>query len=529
MEIKSIDIVRNSEYTDRNELKKELIKCIKEIFECCFPKTFTDEDIAIFAEELSEAMIQDMEVKKYVCRVWKECILDSGNSDERANTLEAEKISKEIAGRVCHKDKMYVLECKNENYNGLASYTLRYPVLKDCMVYEVLKENFTKMEMEIAPKLYQSAYPVFWLESINVPFSKRREKQHMDNSFLPLITDGMETEMYLFALLLNERTSVNIANSRIFAAVRRSLNHILKGDKEELNMDSDVDRWRFVEKLRKKVHEEGSKAIKEKKVFINNVVTMRELIEIGNDCGLKDVNRPLMLTLLESLTGWIGFYNYVSLGEGTTGDYMDDMGEMTDEEINAFIEKKQLLEEELAKKMEDNLNKIQIQIENFLPITDAEKFLKAYESARDLLKGKDFYTEIYSGILNETKEAVDEVFWNIGKGRIALLYCIAKWIRGGRKSQADGKIRGSRDEETIWNFADVYQSCLGRIFLGYISELGDAVEGAFQWEQNSDVQPECGWYNLLYDELFVNDIDNVQEATRFEALNYYSMWRRTTE
>ena len=41
---------------------------------------------------------------------------------------------------------------------------------------------------------------------------------------------------------------------------------------------------------------------------------------------------------------------------------------------------------------------------------------------------------------------------------------------------------------------------------------------------NKDFLMESVWYNRLFEELFVNDISKVNQATRMDALNFYDIY-----
>lgn len=545
VKIEYFDIMKSKKYTTRKLLKEDMIICLEEICNSCFIGIFETEDTKLFAEEISEAMIQDLEVMKYSLHIWKKYAWSEVNRFHNESKSVIEEILEEIVPEMFYEEKMFNMNYKKEiykgeEYNGLASYTYRYPVLKKYPVDGLMKESFRKMEMEIEPKLYEWAYPVFWLESLNLPFSDGKRKQREEMSFILPVAEENEKEMYLFALLLNNRASGNTINSTIFAAVKRSLNHILKSEKppknknefedkkrvmieERLSMDASLDRWDFVKELRKKMYEKASQTVRESVVLINNIVAIRELIEIGEKHGLKNINKPFMIILLERLTGWIGFYNYVLMREGQTCDFMEESLSEESENVNAD----DILNHNIAKKSEQ----FQIQVEQFLPITNPGDFLRAYKEVKRTIEDMEMDNEIKFDPKEDEKDLAHATFQVIDNEHIAFLYCIGKWIQ---KSQGDEKNKGKQKkhkrlegrEKTLY-FGEAYHTSFGKNFLMCILELQNIMVDSICWELDTEKKPECGWYNKLYDELFVNDINNVQKATRFDAINFYNLWRMT--
>lgn len=305
------------------------------------------------------------------------------------------------------------------------------------------------------------------------------------------------------------------------------------------------------------------------------------MISIGRENGLNDINKPVFIFLLERLTGWMEFYNYVRMEEGIGGGYrkwifqescLDVLKKLSDEnnELNINCECKlknqisqnaletirNLLQgkdvgginikeiqkyfsnqpegavlnaakemEEMQRYFQDRKNKskwgkagdeieknmgiqdkIQSEIEKMLPIKNYDQFTEAYKIAKDIESQEvDNIIDDYCDFNSDNFE--EAYFKYMDECHIATFYCISRWME-------------ENDVVSRW-----YKNVFVKNFFVSIAELLNIVSVKINWEQKAGAKPESKWYDMLYDELFIDDINKVHEAKKFEAADFYDIWR----
>ena len=321
---------------------------------------------------------------------------------------------------------------------------------------------------------------------------KRSRKTNDRECLLSPVYERIELEQYIFALLLNTRER-NIEGHTIFSGVHRLYTERYKRKKSSVNkynMQDAKDRIRFVRWMKNCLFSEMKTGNMRKQTFINDVITIREMLEIG---GVSSIDIPAFIFFLDRLTGWMEFYNFVSVGDSCMDGFrVADTNESEKKEIQIELEKRRERADELIDIIFKCTNK------NELPelIYEAAKcFWWIDELEFELIPNEDFGPDY---------AAFEDL---INYNHIAFLYVWGKYI-GEYKFIAEG-----------------YHSILGRYFMKSIAEAyGKIMHNKRYAQRNDNIAENSIWYMKLFEELFVNDILKMNMATRLDALNFYDAY-----
>lgn len=615
MEENMTDVILDKNYTNRNMLKMDLVKYMLGIWETGAVGIILNdsgEEKQTFVEDIAEAMIEDAEMSDYARCIWDEYTFDCESQNNNNCSWGCMNQDKSKFSSIDGMIDAVAAKITDQS-SGLYNYTFWYPLPRkdeDSVEYididevkKVFHNILNDMNKQIDPELYHQAYPVFWLEAFNIQFSKVGKKQICFKQPIEIESDK---EKYLFVLLFNNSTPLK--GGTIFSAIQTGFNKTKKDKKNYLDMDNSGNRHLYVkiirdsmsENIRKILNEKDKKFKEENKfgnqhnkgkkkrlksikvenatVLKNNIITLRELIRIGIENDLDGINKPVFIFLLERLTGWMGFYNYVRMGEGRKEDKrkwvfhestlkvlkklfsenkikkqmkkdaiktIRDLVESNDDQKKVnIIEQMQKnfqqqpdddkidVREELLEMLEyfkTNLDEdewektegetgecieveecMREEIEKMLPIIDWEQFFKAYKIA------KHMETEASEKIVNyaidsklvDMEENFEEAYFKfMSRNHIATFYCISRWME---------------DNNVV---SKLFKSYFVENFFSFIVECQDLVRDKINWGQKAGSKPESKWYDMLYDELFIDDIEKVHKATKFEAANFYDTWR----
>lgn len=250
------DVILEKNYTNRDTLKKDLVKYMLNIWNKgtveIVMNELEKEVKRKFVEDIAEAMIEDAEVSDYARCIWDEYTFDCEEQDDKCswgcmnqnkiNVLDTGVIMETVISQISDEDSIFY------------KYTYRYSLPKEDdyqtidvkRFKEVLHEILNDMNIQIKPTLYQQAYPVFWLEALNMQFSRKRKKQVC---FKQPIEQESDKEKYLFALLLEKRAKNTVRNN-IFSGVKRELSKYLNSN---LDLDESWNRWIYIKMFRDKM------------------------------------------------------------------------------------------------------------------------------------------------------------------------------------------------------------------------------------------------------------------------------------
>lgn len=336
--------------------------------------------------------------------------------------------------------------------------------------------------------LYKKIYPVFWLEMLN-----RNRTQETDDKecLVEPVRMATEKEQYLFALLLDKRTE-DIKKNTIFSGIQRLYTARYKREKEQIknyNMCDRMCRLFFVKEMRHRLLREETDGNKNKPILKNNLATVREMIEIG---GEEKLDIPVFIFLLDRLTGWIEFYNFVILGEGTREICVPETNNKKKKELQEIRENNYMILDDLLALLSE--------------CTEKEELI---EVACEIARCVDIIKDIEFELIKDDEEQLDYAAFEdlIDFNHIAFLYVWGIYIRRNRCLE------------------EAYHSNFGRMFIEFIAEAYYKVIANREYvQEDSDLSKKYTWYRSLYEELFVNDISKVNKATRMDGLNFYDTY-----
>lgn len=466
------------DWSNRKDIGEKLAEYIKKISQILWGQILSSEKIVKIATQLSEAILEDIEVHDYTLNIWNEN-MRANKCTGAYNSREKEKLEGFI-------DRMFPIT-DDKSQHGLAKYTMRYGGKDPIKLEKGIKSDKKYLDDFVGRELYKKIYPVFWLEMLN-----RNRKGETDDAECLIEPIRLETEkeQYLFALLLDERT-VDISENTIFSGIQRLYTARYKRAKKAVNkydMQKAEDRLHFVRWMKKCLLDENKKGNMNKTVFTNNLVTMREIIELGKDDNIIDI--PAFIFLLDRLTGWIEFYNFVSLRDEMGGKF----------HISVNEEKDRLIQDDLKKTYEmiDSL------LDMITECTDTDELEELVcEAAKCIYYRDDLEYELTSNDNAEPDYAdFEEV---IEFTHIAFLYVWGKIVR-----EDEGLMRE-------------HHGILGKRFMESMSRAYEQIYSKRQYVKN-DADLSSKWYESLYNELFVDDISNVNKATKMDALDFYDVY-----
>lgn len=441
-------------------------------------------------KDLSEAILEDIEVRRYSVDLWKQV------EDIEEDSLfegHGEDITKRFVEGLMEAED-------NDNEKGLAKYTARYGRTTREKLKNGIESCGTYVEKRLGRDLYEKIYPVFWLAMLNCPHKSKIDKE---KHILDPIKKGTEREQYLFALLIDKRVE-DIGNHSIFSGIKRVYLSRLKRTKkavENFDMRCAEERYCFVRWVKKYLLKENKSGNMKKPVFKNNILTIREMLKIGTE---KKMDIPAFIFFLDKLTGWIEFYNFVSLGESIVdgkemdGSDIEENEETSDQEIIDRIMEK-------IDNMEETLDSL---LDEITRCTEEDKVADlVYEAAEYIQTMKRWEIEEETDEDSSIEYAMFEDFIEVN--HIAFLYALEKYMRN--------------DED----LKDVFQIVIGEQFTSSIIAVYEVLENNATYNKgkgNKRFIMENVWYKRLFQELFVNDISEVNKATRIDALNFYDTY-----
>ena len=377
----------------------------------------------------------------------------------------------------------------DDSRHGIAKYTMRYGRKNEIKLRESILNDKKNLDSYVGKELYKKIYPVFWLEMLN---RNHTGKTNNKECLVEPIQMEIEKEQYLFAMLLDKRTE-DISNNTIFSGIQRLYTARYKRVKRvvnKYNMKDESNRLFFVRWMKKCLYEEKTSGNLDKQIFENNIMTVREMMEIG---GKERLDIPAFIFLLDRLTGWIEFYNYVLIGEAEGQRfYVPNISDGDEKETREILENNKKVLDDLLVLLKKCTEKDEL-------IEVACKVAKCVENIDDLES-----ESIRDDRLQPEYAAFEDL---IDYNHIAFLYAWGKYVRG---NEYLGK---------------AYYSILGKEFMRYIAEAYDEVINNRKYvQEDSNLAPKSIWYISLYDELFVNDISKVNKATRIDGLNFYDTY-----
>jgi hypothetical protein len=467
------------DWFQRQDIESKLKAYIENISTILWGQVLSAKTITKMAEELSEAILEDIEVYDYVLNLWNEN-MNVDKCNPTYNSKENQIIDKIV-------NMIYSSEPdEKSDKNALAKYTMRYSRSNSKKFDDDIKADKKYLDKLVGKELYKKVYPVFWLEMLN---RNRKGQTDDEECLVEPIRSGTEKEQYLFALLLNERTK-NIDEHTIFSGVHRLYTERYKRAKKvvkKFDMQNEEGRYRFVRWMKNCLFAEKKKGNMNKKVFINNIIAVREMIEIGEK-GAIDI--PAFILLLDRLTGWIEFYNFILVGDGVADGF------------HSFVddEKKAALQEQL-KEVDETVDDI---LEVVAECTDTEELEELiYEAANFFAYRDDLENEL---TLNDDFKPDYADFEELEEfNHIAFLYAWGTNVRRNPKLNAE------------------HHGLLGRLFIEYISKAYDRIILERKYMRNDD-DLSFDWYESLYEELFVKKLSNIHEAKRIDALDFYDTY-----
>ncbi|MCI8491358.1 MAG: hypothetical protein HFJ04_14175 [Lachnospiraceae bacterium] len=472
-------IFEGCNWSNRQSIKEALEKYVNEAGRLLWDSEKLHKKTKKMVEDLSEAILEDIEVYDYSIDLWNENV----ECDSRKGTYRSDE-NRKIQTFI---DRIYEEEGKNVQ-PGIANYTTRYSKQNFNNLEKGIKTDKNYLENNVGEKLYKKIYPVFWVEMLNRNRGYRKKTARDEECLLKPICERAELEQYIFALLLDTRTK-SIARSTIFSGVQRAYTAQNKREKklvERYNMQDAKDRLSFVRWRKKCLLEEKQPGNREKPVFRNNIATIREMLGIG---GEDNIDIPAFIFFLDMLTGWIEFYNFVSLGDSVRdGIYIADI----DEEEKKLFQEVQI---EYEAKLDELLDTI-------LKCTEKGKLLEYIDEVLEL---RNLMEEL---VLDNEDWGVDYAEFEdlIEYNHIAFLYVMGRHVRKNASLQ------------------ERYYSILKREFINSIADVYEVIIRNKQYEQSNNVEENSVWYRCLFEELFANDISRINKATRIDALNFYDVY-----
>lgn len=506
MELSGIESVfENCDFTRRKSVKETIITYIAMYLERLYGKEFSKTEIKNLVGDMAEAILEDIEVEEYSRQLWEKNMLPQ--KEKEKSNFDDSGVIQQLIKKITKGDEENPFKIKygKKIYRGIEEYTVRYSQENSKKIEKGVVEAKAFLEDNIGRQLYEKIYPVFWLEMIN----KRhvRSKSHRSNpdnpkSLIDPIYKGIEKEEYLSALLLDCRTE-GISTSTIFSGIQRLYTARYDREGKEVgnyDMQDASQRYLFVKEHKKRLLMEKNSGNRNKKTFLNNLATIREMLEMGQS---DNIDIPAFLFWLDNLTGWIEFYNFVSLKESNTEVYDSSRDE------NEVIEKK--LKERLEKKLKERPNGLPEQSreidelrEKILKCTDRKSLVSLILQASEWIEDMED-REIRK---SDKQELVDRAAFEylIEFNHMAFLY-----------------IFGKKMENMPW-LKDMYQSILGNEFCEKIADVYEIIIEKKQYVQSEGEILKSKWYCEMYDELFINDFSKVNKASRMEALNFYDAY-----
>lgn len=467
----------------RTSVKETLERYIRSVLESLIS---SEEKALKIAKGLSEAILEDIEAERYAMDLWKK-----GMENSRLDSLHGgseEGITKEFAENLS--DNYY-----HNAKSSIAIYTTRYGRTTLEKLRNEIELSGMYLENHIGRELYEKIYPVFWLEMLNCP----HKKINYEECLLMPISGETEREQYLFALLIDSRVE-DIANNTIFSGIKRLYFARLKRAKtavKKFDMQDAEERHRFIRWMKNCLFREDKSGNKKKPTFMNNIKTIREMLEIGEG---NNLDIPAFIFFLDRLTGWIEFYNFVSLGDSRMEDTCDagtkdfDMDEKAKAKI---LDKIDCLEKKL-----DGL------IVEIAECTEVDKVWELVLEASGYIHRLEYWED---EVEVEKDSPIDyTAFEDLAEfNHIAFLYAWGRFMRDDEEIEVlSHNVLGRKFMESI---ATAYKMVMDKVtdVNGYI---------------NKDFLMEGVWYNRLFKELFVNDLSKVNPATRMDALNFYDIY-----
>lgn len=337
-----------NEFIERNDAKEYIKKQLVDFF-----VRYGIDVNEGFVDDMSEALLEDVEMDKYYKAIWDKNVINGEN----------EMISRwkdETGIGFLNQKKGYIIE--------ELGYPSRYSVnLKK------FEENFNNdvnwLSSYIDEEFYKKCYPIFWLEILNKRHVKNNE--NFNDLFEPII-NRRDIEKYMFSLLLESRKS-DSGQLVLFSAIRRKRKqkitkinqeindevnkkikywcHEIKDEIENLdidlyeealvisekikkkllnlckdtnfeikNLDDIENRIWFVQKYYELLTEEKKSGNRNKEMFETTKIVLKTLIECGEE---EKMDIPLYMYLLDRMTGWIGLCNYSRIKKEWYGSQKD--------------------------------------------------------------------------------------------------------------------------------------------------------------------------------------------------------------
>lgn len=302
-------IFDSCDWSSRDKVAETLNQYIGAIIWALAGSVFSEEETVKVIEAFSEAILEDIEVYDYSFGLWDNNIKRSESGRLCEYEFDEDERFDSFIEQIFADDS---IDATESSKHGIAVYTMRYDK-KDYETFgALLKSNKKYLENYMGEKLYQKIYPVFWLAMLN-----KRHKRNSDNSdgeecLIWPIRRGTEREQYIFALLSNERKK-DMRDGTIFSGIKRVLTKKCKRKGvtvKQYNMRNVKDRHDFVRWMKDYLYEDKTPGNRNKVVFSNNIITVREMLEIGTK---RNIDIPAFIFFLDRLTGWIEFYNFVFL------------------------------------------------------------------------------------------------------------------------------------------------------------------------------------------------------------------------
>ena len=241
--------------------------------------------------------------------------------------------------------------------------------------------------------------------------------------------------------------------------------------------------------MKKNLFNEKTSGNRNKIALINNLATIREMLEIGE---IDNIDIPAFMFWLDKMTGWIEFYNFVSLNEGSNGEYR-------------FLESDSKEIVDIQERIKEYNKEIDEYIEKMHKCTEKKYLFDLIQEAAEVIERKESLE--YKLSFNENTYVDNAAFQYLKKfNHIGVLYVLGKYIKNYQ------------------NIKEVYQSILGKEICRKIAELYKLVSDKKQYEQKEWKVIKSKCYRQLFDELFVNDFSKVNKTTKIDALNFYDAY-----
>lgn len=267
-----------------------------------------EENACMVAMQMAKAILEDKYIKTLAVELKNKSIYFEDAKNFESKCKRTKKIPWEMG-----RDKAIEKICdiiKDGIGEGLALYTSRFSL--GYKLSETMQQDVHFLMEYVDPELYTKIYPVFWIAMLN---RNPREKYDFCKGLLDPIFNATEVEKYIFALLIDRRmegekgTIFSLIKKRLYSRKKKNLPNID-------NVNEERERRQFVNFLIKYPPGKNSQP-----VFKNNLNTLIDLIKIGVEYGMEDLDPALFLYFIEQLTGWLGFYFFVQLADNTVEQY----------------------------------------------------------------------------------------------------------------------------------------------------------------------------------------------------------------